>query len=157
MNAEAEVIHRPQLASATSLPGELLDYFQSKHVSCSFQRVNESTSWSLISKQIEPFNVEETRESEPELFELLSRLRPNAQGNIVRGDATLCVQPVEAREQVQLFETQRREIQESGEKAQENVDEYLESELGPGARSIGDIPEVQVEVTKALLDLPRVK
>jgi len=135
----------------------LLEYFESRNLACSFQRVNESTSWSLISKQIEPFNVEETHESDPELFELLSRLRPNAQGEIVRGDATLCIQPVEAREQVQLLEDQRREMQESGEKAQESVDEYLESELGPGAKTIGDVPEVQVEVTKALLDLPRVK
>lgn len=156
--SKAEVLQRPQLASATTLPELLLEYFESRNLRPSFQLFDERTEFQLDIAGIEPFVVDDLLEMESEDYEklhkLLIRRKRHSDGYLHRGDAVLCVQTTEAYEQQQELEAHKRKLQHSGEQAKSELVEWMTEMLGHEPIVTGDIPDLPVHVTKQKLDLP---
>jgi len=152
---EAQVTQHQPLASATALPKELTEYLQARNLRYSFQFLDDRTEMELEMAGMEPLEIEDLKESLPELHaKLVKKSRRHEDGLLHRGDAVLCVQPLELHKQEQEREAHIRRLQHSGEKAKEELSAYMEGELGYDPIE-GSIEDLQVDVSKQLLDLPR--
>jgi hypothetical protein len=154
MSDEPKVIQRQPLATATSLPERLVEYLESTGRHYSLQLLDDRTEVDLDMMGIEPFFIDEVKDTDPELHELLTRRNRHSDGMVHKGDTVLCTQSVEARRQVEEQELHMRRLQHSGEEATKQVKAFLEQELGYDPQIEGGIADLPVDVTKDPLDLP---
>lgn len=160
MSDGVRAIARPHTASFTTVDPRLRDFFERKNLSVSWQPDNEETMSMLYPQGYRCVQAEDLRDEDPDLYDYITEANYiNARGRLQRQDCVLMVQPTAKREEQMELDRFLRNTRESGEKAAEEMEEYLKRTSHSASPHVVSVPDskdaVSVNVAEAM-DLPTV-